>query len=65
MIVLQAASFAPRCAVLCEKYTGILQDFTGELGEPKCLDVGCSIGATTMELSKRQQQHFFHTAMPT
>lgn len=44
--------FAYRCAVLCEKYSSILQDFTGEAGESTCLDIGCSVGATTFQLGK-------------
>ena len=47
------ARFAARCAVLCEKYTVALQDFTGDRDEATCLDIGCSIGATTIELSKK------------
>jgi len=44
--------FASRCALLCEKNAVVLQDFTGEREETTCLDIGCSVGATSLELSK-------------
>eukprot|EP00210_Caulerpa_lentillifera_P004843 g4624.t1 len=44
--------FIKKCALLCEKHTMCLQDFTGESTEPLCLNIGCSVGGTTFELSK-------------
>lgn len=49
---LSGMEFVKRCVLLCEKYTMCLQDFTGESTDPLCLDIGCSVGATSFELSR-------------
>ena len=47
-----ACDFASRCALLCERHCMALQDFTGELGAPTALDVGCAVGGATFELAR-------------
>lgn len=47
-----ACDFAARCAMLCERHCLALQDFTGELGAPTALDVGCAVGGATFELAR-------------
>lgn len=47
-----ACNFASRCALLCERHCLALQDFTGELGAPTALDVGCAVGGATFELAR-------------
>ncbi len=47
-----ACDFPARCALLCERYCLALQDFTGELGAPTALDIGCAVGGATFELAR-------------
>lgn len=47
-----ACNFAARCALLCERHCLALQDFTGELGAPTALDIGCAVGGATFELAR-------------
>lgn len=47
-----ACNFPARCAHLCERHCLALQDFTGELGAPTALDIGCAVGGATFELAR-------------